>query len=528
MLNDDSLFFMFQKRFFGIFIFVFFSQFFYAQRKIEFTEEEQNWITKHPTIYFGYEPNWPPFEIYNAGEYEGIIADYVKIIEKETGIDMIPGPPMQWQESLDQFYSGQIKVLSAIGETRNINNKYAFTDAYVKDVLVLVTRKNNINVREKEDISNETIVIPKGYNRIDLIADWCPESTIITSASVKDALDMVNNGKADVFIGSLSVVTFYINEYGFNDLKIASSISDGIIKLCFGFHKDWIVFRDIVQKVLDSLSENDKYAIRAKWLILKYDKGIKKKELKQYLMGSLLIFVTALALFYLWNKTLRKQIKIRAIAENNLKESLALIHEKNTEKDVLLKEIHHRVKNNLQIVYSMLNMQSREIDDNSEALKILSEGKSRVMAMALIHKILYESDKLERVYLEGYVNSLINNISQVYSSKKDIKLIVDTNNLHLDLDKAIPLGLILNELLTNSYKHAFVNQDSGIIKITLTQKENKILFNYSDNGIGVERDTLESFNTLGMRLVKRLSHQLNSEAYLNGESGMKVSILFSL
>ncbi|MFD0964149.1 histidine kinase dimerization/phosphoacceptor domain -containing protein [Pseudofulvibacter geojedonensis] len=519
---------MFQKYFYALVFFAIVSQSSNAQTKIDFTEEEKDWIAKHPTIHFGYEPNWPPFEMYNDGEYEGIIADYVKIIEKETGIDMIPGPPLQWQESLDKFNKGQIKVLSALGESRNSNNDYAFTDVYIKDVLVIVTRKKNTSIKSIEDITTERVVVPKGYNRVSKLKSKCTSATIVESKDVMHALNMVSNNKADIFIGSLSVVTFYINEYGFKDLKIASSTSDGIIKLCFGVNKEWSVFRDIVQKVFDNLSENDKYAIRAKWVVLRYDRGIKKQELKQYIYISVIIFMIAISLFYLWNKTLRNQIKIRAKAEDNLKESLALINHKNAEKDVLLKEIHHRVKNNLQIVYSMLNMQSREIDNNSEALKIISEGKSRVMAMALIHKILYESDKLEKVFLDGYIKSLINNISQVYSSKKNIQVDVETNNIYLDLDKAIPLGLILNELLTNSYKHAFVNRDSGIINIKLEEQNGQIIFNYKDNGIGVETTTLETLNSLGMRLVKRLSHQLNSEAILDGSNGLKVSITFNL
>lgn len=519
---------MFQKRFFGILLFAILSQIAYAQDKIDFTEEEKAWIKAHPTVYFGYEPNWPPFEMYNDGEYQGIIGDYVKIIEKETGIDMVPGPPLQWQETLDKFENGEIKVLTSVGFSRNKYNNYAFTDPFIKDALVIVTRKKFKTIKTLSDITTQRIAVPKGYSRQRVLREDFPNTEPIYVNDVKECLELISKNKADLFVGSYSVISYYLNDLGYNNLKSQPIPSGRFIKLCFGVNKDIEVFRDIVQKVLNSMSDNDRYRIYSRWIVIRYEGVIEKKKLKQYIFLSLLVFVTALCLFYLWNKTLRNQIKIRAKAENNLKESLALINEKNAEKDVLLKEIHHRVKNNLQIVYSMLNMQSREIDDNSEALKIISEGKSRVMAMALIHKILYESDKLDKVSLDSYIKSLINNISQVYSSKKDIQVVIETNNLHLDLDKAIPLGLILNELLTNSYKHAFVDKDSGFIKIVLEQSDNEMIFCYSDNGVGIQTNNLESFNTLGMRLVKRLSHQLNSEAVLKSQKGVEVSIRFSL
>jgi two-component sensor histidine kinase len=222
----------------------------------------------------------------------------------------------------------------------------------------------------------------------------------------------------------------------------------------------------------------------------------------------------------LWNKTLRNEIKTRKKIELDLKR-------KNEEKELLLKEVHHRVKNNLQIVHSMLNMQSRNID-NEIALKVIAESKSRVMAMAIIHKILYESEDLSTIDVKKYVNSLSDNIKRIYKSDQtEVVLEIDIQDVFLDIDKAIPVGLILNELLSNTYKHAFVNMKTGYIKIKITQLGNISQFNYSDDGIGVTNYNMKSYKTLGMHLVHRLANQLQTEAKIEKTIGFNLSFGFN-
>ena len=203
-----------------------------------------------------------------------------------------------------------------------------------------------------------------------------------------------------------------------------------------------------------------------------------------------------------------------------------MIKEKNKEKDTLLKEIHHRVKNNLQMVYSMLNMQSRQVD-NKFAKKVLSEGKNRVMAMALIHKVIYESENLDEVDIEKYVKSLIENISRIYLNEgKNIKVCVDINDVLLNLDLAIPLGLILSELLTNSYKHAFIDKEVGTINVSIENKGGLYCFKYKDDGVGLPNDDINGYQSLGLRLVKRLSDQINAKAILKSEDGVELTFNF--
>ena len=182
------------------------------------------------------------------------------------------------------------------------------------------------------------------------------------------------------------------------------------------------------------------------------------------------------------------------------------------EKDSLLKEIHHRVKNNLQMVSSLLSLQTKNTRSKA-AIEALEEGKSRVKAMALIHQKLYQNDDLSVIEMQGYIESLINSVQSVYKKGgHNINITIDAEGVELDIDRAIPFGLILNELVSNSFKYAFPDDDeNGKIYIHLRKNGGQGYFEYTDNGVGLPEDTDDRANTsMGIRLMNRLVNQLQS------------------
>ena len=182
------------------------------------------------------------------------------------------------------------------------------------------------------------------------------------------------------------------------------------------------------------------------------------------------------------------------------------------EKDSLLKEIHHRVKNNLQMVSSLLSLQTKNTRSKA-AIEALEEGKSRVKAMALIHQKLYQNDDLSVIEMQGYIESLINSVQSVYKKGgHNINITIDAEGVELDIDRAIPFGLILNELVSNSFKYAFPDDDeNGKIYIHLRKNGGQGYFEYTDNGVGLPEDTDDRANSsMGIRLMNRLVNQLQS------------------
>lgn len=209
-------------------------------------------------------------------------------------------------------------------------------------------------------------------------------------------------------------------------------------------------------------------------------------------------------------------------AETELRASLK-------EKEVLLKEIHHRVKNNLQVISSLLKLQSGYID-NPSTLALFTDSQNRVKAMALIHEKLYQSSDLSRIQVSDYIQKLTNNLFQSYSvNASAVKLIVDIDDVFLDVDTAIPCGLIINELISNSLKYAFSGREQGEISLEFHLIEpQKYRLKISDNGVGLPPDfSLEETESLGLQLVWNLTEQLGGNIKLYSNNGTCFEITFA-
>lgn len=231
-----------------------------------------------------------------------------------------------------------------------------------------------------------------------------------------------------------------------------------------------------------------------------------KDERNDMVFVSLVFALLFLAgIVYAYVRSIKNQrviAKQKGIIENAL-----------VEKDSLLKEIHHRVKNNLQMVSSLLSLQTKNTRSKA-AIEALEEGKSRVKAMALIHQKLYQHDDLSVIEMQGYIESLINSVQSVYKKGgHNINITIDAEDVELDIDRAIPFGLILNELVSNSFKYAFPTDDeNGKIYIHLRRtKGQEGFFEYTDNGVGLPADTDQRANSsMGLRLMNRLANQLQT------------------
>lgn len=199
------------------------------------------------------------------------------------------------------------------------------------------------------------------------------------------------------------------------------------------------------------------------------------------------------------------------------------------EKEVMIKEIHHRVKNNMAVVSGLLELQTMS-SENKEVNKILRESQHRIYSMAMIHEKLYQSESLSQIDFAKYIRELVSSINDTYNlESRDIEINYDIEEVILDVNKAIPCGLILNELVTNSYKHAFKGRESGSITIELNKEQDNVKLKVRDDGDGLPDDfKLEEEQGLGMTLVKTLQRQLDGELNFNHASnGSGVNFLVS-
>jgi two-component sensor histidine kinase len=194
------------------------------------------------------------------------------------------------------------------------------------------------------------------------------------------------------------------------------------------------------------------------------------------------------------------------------------------EKEVLLAEVFHRVKNNLNIVTSLLNLKKNSTE-SAEVKEALEECRSRVFSMALVHQNIFNNHEVG-LNFKTYIENLVSEIANSLGMNQQIELALETEEISLNLSSAIPCGIILNEIITNSYKYALSENNRLQIQIIIKQKGEMISLEVSDNGPGISEEILAKDNTLGLELIETLSEQLGGEFSFSNNSGLVFHLSF--
>lgn len=335
------------------------------------------------------------------------------------------------------------------------------------------------------------------------------------------------------------------------------------------YQDSFLIYKDKIQNLIDV---NEKYNAQ---IAINKEKEEKKEQIAQKerqqqslirnsLIGLLIMLFLVFLLFYNWitqkqknkdqkfiaeNILREKQLELELQSKNNEIEQRKLLEIKNAvieksllEKDVLLNEIHHRVKNNLQIISSLLELQSNRLNDEN-AKAAIEEGKGRVLSIALVHQQLYQKGDFSFVEIKPFIRELVTQVSgSLKSDEMKFDVIYNLDSAIIPIDSAIPLGLILNELLTNSFKYAFQGKQEGRIEINIKVKEVKEdsstgieqkvfdtldTFMYKDNGPGLPGTiNIKKSESLGLKLINQLSKQIKGNVEYHYENGACFVIIF--
>ncbi len=247
-------------------------------------------------------------------------------------------------------------------------------------------------------------------------------------------------------------------------------------------------------------------------------------------ISGILIYAYRLRSIKRQNKYLEEQVIERTreleLSKHQVEEDKKTIEKSLEERESLLKEIHHRVKNNLQIIASLLYLQSGKFE-NEDFKKVLEEGQGRVRSMALIHQKLYENEDLKSIPFGEYLQELVSEIRASFGMN-NIELNIEAKNIYFDVDTAVPLGLIVNEMATNAFKYAFDKEQKGNISIFLTEKDGEYLLNVKDDGKGIPDEIdIRKTKSLGLRLVRMLSQQLEGDFEFQSDNGTSFELRFA-
>lgn len=309
-------------------------------------------------------------------------------------------------------------------------------------------------------------------------------------------------------------------------LRAKSNLYDALSKYFYAF-EDYKAAADYQKKyhttfveIKEKQRDRTVYDLETSYQTEKKERELEAKKTNEKLLIISLVFLGVLlslvTFFFIKN---RKKNVLLAEKKKLLESALE-------DKNVLLKEIHHRVKNNLQVISSLLSLQQRQITD-VKASQAIQEGRDRVKAMALIHQNLYQDTDIIGVEINDYVTKLANNLVKNYQIEGNpILLNIDVEAVKLEVDTIIPLGLVINELISNALKYAFTNQTSGVITINLKLVNKTLSLFVADNGKGLpEGFAIENISSLGFRLIKAFSEKLKAKIDIqSSEKGTKISL----
>lgn len=444
-------------------------------------------------------------------------------------------------------YGNQDSALSCYNKARNL-----FYQMHASDKRLSLNDEFTIGLIEG-NIGQTYIELKEYYKAIPLLKKDVMMS-IKSGNKVNAAVSEIELSKCYMLMNHLVMCKRYLDSasiriQGLDDYKTKLSVLKqyadyyekvGANHLCIDYYKRYERFKDSVdtQEGLKELmtAQIANQMEEKEHLILENQKKIsernaelsKQKTIKNALFfgGVVLIFIIIIVSSQLKKTNAQKlllELKNKQIETRN-----DIINRSLEEKDLLIKEVHHRVKNNLQIISSLLKLQSGKTQ-NPEILNSLKEAQDRINSMALLHQLLYRNNEVTRLMFNDYLSGLIQQISSSFlMTSKNIRVESRLTELELDLDTAIPLGLITNELMSNAYKHAFSESDHGEITVELSKLfKNTYQLKISDNGKGLPADfDINNLHSLGLDIVSILTDQISAELRIYNDKGANFEIHF--
>jgi len=410
-----------------------------------------------------------------------------------------------------RIYASMATALTDLG-------RYAEGFSYLKK-MIIVDRLIGYNFNQYNKIVHYYIAT-RNYRKVAAYADSLELNNKKRNTKLNGELVHLWRFKADSAMGKLKAA---INEY-----QLYKKMED-------------TVFSEKSKKEIQRLNilyesdrkDNDIKSNQLYILALEKEDRLKTAEIKTTrFTRNMIIFGTCMLLLLLG--LLYNQYRIKQKNNKNLLIKQQAINDQNTQlqhlvedKEWLVKEIHHRVKNNLQLVMSLLNTQA-DYSNNEQSFAAIRESRQRMFAMSLIHQKLYQADQMTLVDMANYIPELVDFLKDSFADGERVRFELQIASIELDVNQAVPLGLILNELVTNSIKYAFEKVTRGIIRIYMSIEMNgAIHLAVSDNGIGWNPDAnLTREGTMGMQLIASLVEQIGGKVHFKNQNGLLVELVF--
>ncbi|NAS11962.1 tetratricopeptide repeat protein [Flavobacteriaceae bacterium R33] len=403
------------------------------------------------------------------------------------------------------YFKKSIEIGERYGFYNNLSDIYiSLTDLYTDMGHYAQAEEAGQNAIKYAELLNNNFMLMRSHLAMGKLQNSQLKYTEAIE-SIEKSIEIATADFGDGFFLSQAYEALVVSHSQKGDYKKALTAHQRFTKL-----KDSVFTLQADQRISELQTEYD--------VALKEDTiKLQEARIAQQKSRQMLIMVVAGSLFLL--------LAALFIAFKNNRRKNILLKKQNEEKGFLLKEIHHRVKNNLEIVSSLLLLQSAKLDDEA-AIGAMQESQNRVQSMSMIHQRLYQGENLATIEMKDYFINLGNHVLDAFGVQKRVILKCAMDRLNLDVDTAVPLGLIVNELLTNTMKYAFPDEQKGKINISLTTKDAEIMeLRVTDNGVGKNNEVIQG-SGFGTQLINLLVKQLDGTLEYHTGKGTEVAIQF--